>query len=63
VEAILDVYVRGVEIKQILDPNVIMMHLLQKTIHGEMLVLVCIGRTICSIRNHGKKDGWLKFQF
>jgi len=30
VEAILDVYVRGVEIKQILDPDVIMMHLLQK---------------------------------
>jgi hypothetical protein len=38
-----------------------MMHLLQKKIHGEMSVLVCTRRTICSSQYYGRKDGWVNF--
>ena len=47
--------------KKFLDPDVIMMHLLQKRVHLEILVLVCTQKTICSLRDHGRKDGWVNF--
>jgi hypothetical protein len=47
-ETVLDVHASGVKIKNFIDANVIAMHLLQKKVHGEILVLVCIRRTICS---------------
>ena len=49
------------EIKKFLDLDVVMMHLLQKRIHREIPVLICTWRTICSLLDHGKKDGWVSF--
>ena len=43
--------------KKFLDPDIVTMHLLQKTIYEEILVLVCTQRTICSLQDHGRKDG------
>ena len=61
VEAVLDIHVRGVKIKRFLDPNVITMHLLQKKVHEEIVVLVCTPRTIYSLRDYDRKDSWVKF--
>ena len=47
--------------KKFLFPNVVTMYLLQKKVHGEIHVLVCIRRTICSSRYHGRNDGWVNF--
>jgi hypothetical protein len=47
--------------KTFLDPDVVMMHLLQKKIHKEIHILVCTRRTTCSLRDHDRKDGWVNF--
>jgi len=47
--------------KKFLDPDVVMIHLLQKKVHGEIFMLVCTWRTICSPRDHDIKDGWVNF--
>jgi len=44
------------ENKEFLDPDVVTMHLLQKKIYGEILVLFCKQRTICSTRDHDRND-------
>jgi len=43
--------------KKFINLNVITMYLLQKKVLGEILVFVNIWRTICSLRDHDKKDG------
>jgi hypothetical protein len=47
--------------KKFLNPDVVTMHVLQKKVHGEILMLVCTRRTICSSRYYGRKDGWVNF--
>ena len=42
--------------KKFMDLDVVMMHLLQKRIYEEILVLVCTRRTICSLCDHDTKD-------
>ena len=42
--------------KKFLDPDVVMMYL-----HRGIFVLVYIRRTICSLRDHARKDGWVNF--
>ena len=50
VEAILDVNVRVVRIKKFIDPDIVMMHILQKKmVNKEILVLVYTRRTIYSL--------------
>jgi hypothetical protein len=47
--------------KKFLNTDVVTMHLLQKKVFGEILMLVCTRRTICSSRDQGRKDGWVNF--
>ena len=61
VEIVLDVHVKGVKIKKILDLDVITIHLLHKKVHGEILILVCTRKIICSLRDNGRKDCWVNF--
>jgi len=49
--------------KKFIDPDVVTMHLLQKKVYGEILVLVCTCRTIYSLQDHGRKDSWVFFSF
>jgi len=44
--------------KKFLDTDVVTMHLLQKKVFGELLMLVCTRRTICSSRDQGRNDDW-----
>jgi len=47
--------------KKILDSNVVTMHILQKKVHEEILVLVYTRRTICSLWDHDVKDDSVNF--
>jgi hypothetical protein len=44
--------------KKILDLDVVTI-LFYKRVHEEIFVLVCTQRTICSLRDHCRKDGWV----
>ena len=59
VKAILDIHVRGVKIKNFLDPDIITMYLLQKDFIKKILVLVCTRIIICSLREYDRKHGWV----
>ena len=61
VEVVLDVHARDIRKKKFIDPDVVMMHLLQKKVHGEIHMLVCTQRTICSSWCHSIEDGWVNF--
>ena len=62
-ETVLDVHARGVKKnKKKFDLDVVMMHLLQKNVHGRIHVLVYTWRTICFSRDHARKD-FKKYQF
>ena len=52
---------RRYENKEFLDPNVVTMYFLQKKVYGEILVLVCKQRTLCSTRDHDRNDSWVNF--
>jgi hypothetical protein len=47
--------------KKFIDPDVVTMHLLQKKVHGEIHMLVCTQRAICSSWCHSIEDGWVNF--
>jgi hypothetical protein len=61
VEGILDVHARGVTIKKNSRSIYCNDASSTKRIHVEILVLVCILRTICSSRYSGRKDGCVNF--
>jgi hypothetical protein len=62
VETVLDVHARGVKIKKrFIDPNAVTIHPLKKKDHREIHMLICTQRTICSLRHHGRIDGWVNF--
>jgi hypothetical protein len=45
-----------------LNPDVVMMHLLQKKkVHEAIHLLICTWRTIYSSRDYDRKDGWVNF--
>jgi len=58
VEAVFDVHVRCVKKKKILDLDVVTI-LFYKRVHEKIFVLVCTQRTICSLRDYCRKDGWV----
>jgi hypothetical protein len=47
--------------KRFIDPNAVTIHPLKKKDHREIHMLICTQRTICSLRHHGRIDGWVNF--
>jgi hypothetical protein len=62
VDAIFDVHARCVQLKKVhvsiccYDAS-----FTKKKVHGKILVSICTMRTICSLRDHVRKDDWVNF--
>jgi hypothetical protein len=61
-EVVLDVHARDVRIKKTYQSRCCNdASSIKKKVHGEIHMLVCIRRTICSSRCNCIEDGWVNF--
>jgi hypothetical protein len=61
VETVLDVHIKGVSFKKVNRSRCCNDTSFTKRVRGEILVLICTRKTICSLHDHGRKDDWVNF--